>query len=334
MRRVNNLLAVISDMDNLRLAFWKASKGKRYSASVLDYQSRLEEHLWSLKKAIENGIVEVGDYRYFFVFEPKKREICASAFREQVLHHALMNSCHAYFDRAQIFDSYASRKGKGTYAALDRAKVYNREYEWYLKLDVRKFFASIQHTVLKKQLARLFKEERLLSILYQIIDSYEASSGCGLPIGNLTSQYFANHYLSGLDHYIKERLRIKAYIRYMDDMVLWDSDKAKLLDAHASITTFCNEQLQIVLKPMQLNKTNQGLPLLGYRLFPYHVRLLRKSKLRFIEKAGKIYLAKGLGIWGDKTCQRKMLPLLAFIDYSDSRAFRKSVISTLEGQVS
>jgi hypothetical protein len=334
MRRANNLLAVIADMDNLRIAFWKASKGKRYSASVLDYQTRLEENLWSLKKAIENGIVEVGDYRYFFVFEPKKREICASAFREQVLHHALMNSCHIYFDRAQIFDSYASRKGKGTYAALDRAKMYNRQYEWYLKLDVRKFFASIQHTVLKKQLARLFKEERLLSIFYQIIDSYEASSSCGLPIGNLTSQYFANHYLSALDHYIKEQLRIKAYIRYMDDMVLWSSDKKKLLDAHASIANLCNQELQLVLKPVQLNKTSLGLPLLGYRLFPHHVRLLRKSKLRFIEKASKIYLAKGLGICGEEVYQRRMLPLLAFISYSDSRAFRKSVISTLEGQAS
>lgn len=310
-------------MDNLRIAFWKASKGKRYSASVLDYQARLEENLWSLKKAIENGIVEVGDYRYFFVFEPKKREICASAFREQVLHHALMNSCHAYFDRAQIFDSYASRKGKGTYAALDRAKVYNRKYEWYLKLDARKFFASIQHNVLKKQLARLFKEERLLSILYQIIDSYEASSGCGLPIGNLTSQYFANHYLSGLDHYIKEQLRIKAYIRYMDDMVLWDADKKNLLRAHNLVADFCSKRLQLTLKPMQLNRTSQGLPLLGYRLFTHHVRLLRKSKLRFIEKARAIHRAKDFGLWDDKVCQRKMLPLLAFINYSDSAAFQK-----------
>ncbi|NRA50692.1 MAG: RNA-directed DNA polymerase [Phaeodactylibacter sp.] len=321
-------------MDNLRLAFWKASKGKRYSASVLAYQTRLEENLRALKEDIESGTVEVGDYRYFFVFEPKKREICASAFREQVLHHAMMNRCHFIFERAQIFDSYASRRGKGTYAALDRSKIFCRRYEWYLKLDVRKFFASIDHQILKMQLAQLFKEEKLLLILFQIIDSYEASPASGLPIGNLTSQYFANHYLSGLDHYIKEKLRCKAYVRYMDDMVLWSSKKKQLLDAQKSIVAFCNDRLKLCLKPIQLNKTKLGLPLLGYRLFPYHVRLLQKSKRRFVDKTTAIYRARNTGLWDDEICQRKMLPLLAFIGYSDSAALQKCIILSFEGQVS
>jgi len=329
MRRANNLLPDIEDIDNLRLAFWRASKGKRYSASVLDYQAKLEENLRLLKSAIEKGIVEVGDYRYFFVFEPKKREICASAFREQVLHHALMNRCHYYFERGQIFDSYASRRGKGTYAALDRAKQFNRQHIWYLKLDVRKFFASISHDILKSQLARLFKEQRLLFILYQIIDSYEASPGRGLPIGNLTSQYFANHYLSGLDHDIKEKLRFKAYVRYMDDMVLWSREKNELLNAQKAIEGYTNSQLRLSLKTMQLNRVKQGLPFLGYRLFPHHIRLLRKSKLRFIKKMQIIYTAKEMGHWEDAVCQRKALPLLAFIDHADSDALRKSVISRL-----
>lgn len=328
------MLAEIEDMDNLRLAFWKASKGKRYSASVLAYQTRLEENLRALKEDIESGTVEVGDYRYFFVFEPKKREICASAFREQVLHHAMMNRCHFIFERAQIFDSYASRRGKGTYAALDRSKIFCRRYEWYLKLDVRKFFASIDHQILKMQLAQLFKEEKLLLILFQIIDSYEASPASGLPIGNLTSQYFANHYLSGLDHYIKEKLRCKAYVRYMDDMVLWSSKKKQLLDAQKSIVAFCNDRLKLCLKPMQLNKTKLGLPLLGYRLFPYHVRLLQKSKRRFVDKTTAIYRARNTGLWDDEICQRKMLPLLAFIGYSDSAALQKCIILSFEGQVS
>ena len=328
------MLAEIEDMDNLRLAFWKASKGKRYSASVLAYQTRLEENLRALKEDIESGTVEVGDYRYFFVFEPKKREICASAFREQVLHHAMMNRCHFIFERAQIFDSYASRRGKGTYAALDRSKIFCRRYEWYLKLDVRKFFASIDHQILKMQLAQLFKEEKLLLILFQIIDSYEASPASGLPIGNLTSQYFANHYLSGLDHYIKEKLRCKAYVRYMDDMVLWSSKKKQLLDAQKSIVAFCNDRLKLCLKPIQLNKTKLGLPLLGYRLFPYHVRILQKSKRRFVDKTTAIYRARNTGLWDDEICQRKMLPLLAFIGYSDSAALQKCIILSFEGQVS
>lgn len=187
MKRANNLLSQIEDIGNLRLAFWKAGKGKRHSGAVLVYQANLEINLRELQRQIRSGHVEVGDYRYFLVYEPKEREICASAFREQVLHHALMNVCHAHFDKKLIDDSYASRKGKGTYAALNRAKGYCKKHAWYLKMDVRKFFASIHHHALKAQLARLFKEERLLRIFYQIIDSYEASPGRGLPIGNLTS---------------------------------------------------------------------------------------------------------------------------------------------------
>jgi hypothetical protein len=331
MRRANNLLPCIEDMDNLRLAFWKASKGKRYSVSVLEYQTQLEENLQQLKSEVEKGIVEVGNYRYFFVYEPKKREICASAFREQVLHHALMNLCHDYFERRQIFDSYASRKDKGTYAALDRAKKYNKRNDWYLKLDVRKFFASIHHDVLKGQLSGLFKEQRLLAILYQIIDSYESTPDRGLPIGNLTSQYFANQYLSALDHYIKEELRIKAYVRYMDDMVLWSHNKQVLLNAQRAIEDYVESKLRLSLKPMQLNRVEQGLPFLGYRLFPYHVRLLRKSKLRFIKKLQLIYDAKATGEWEDAACQRKVLPLLAFIGHADSSALRKKVISSIGG---
>lgn len=334
MKRANNLLPCIEEMDNLRLAFWKASKGKRYAASVLAYQKDLEQNLGVLQQQIKDGYVEVGDYRYFNVYEPKKREICASAFSEQVLHHALMNICHDYFDRAQIFDSYASRKGKGTYAAIERAGKYTNKYSWYLKLDVRKFFASIHHDVVKQQLARAFKEDRLLHIFYQIIDSYEASENRGLPIGNLTSQYFANHYLSQLDHHIKERLQAKAYVRYMDDMVLWSQDQQTLKDWLLYIKEFLEERCQVSLKPFQLNRTDRGLPFLGYRLHPYHIRLLQKSKRRFEKKIRKIYLNKEKGIWDEASCQRRALSLIAFTQHAVAADFRKRVLMNLEGQVS
>lgn len=324
----------VADMDNLRLAFCKAGKGKRYAQSVLAYQDKLEENLWILRKQIQQARVEVGDYRYFFVYEPKKREICASAFREQVLHHALMNVCHPHFERAQVCDSYASRKGKGTYAALDRAGQYTRRYDWFLKLDIRKFFASIQHGVLKGQLFRLFKEEELLCILYQIIDSYEASPDRGLPIGNLTSQYFANHYLSGLDHYIKEKLGIKAYVRYMDDMVLWSREKQALKEARAAIIDFVEGKLRCSLKPSLLNRSQRGLPFLGYRVHPHHVRLLQKSKVRFIRKMERIYRYKAEGYWNEETCQARALPLIAFTSHADAGSFRKNVLLRIEGQVS
>ncbi|MCO6493222.1 MAG: RNA-directed DNA polymerase [Phaeodactylibacter sp.] len=334
MRRANYLLPGIADPDNLRLASWKAAKGKRYAREVLAYQEDLEENLWHLREQIQEGKVEVGDYRYFKVYEPKERQICASAFGEQVLHHALMNVCHDYFERAQVYDSYASRVGKGTYACLARAKDFTHRYPWYLKLDVRKFFQSIHHSVLKGQLARLFKEQQLLEIFYQVIDSYEASPDRGLPIGNLTSQYFANHYLCGLDHFIKEQLGFKAYVRYMDDMVLWAPEKAVLKEAHVAIADHVENKLRCELKPESLNRSKRGLPFLGYRIFPHHVRLLQKSKVRFIRKISKVEAHYQSGEWSEIACQRRVLPLIAFTVHADAKIFRKDVLLSLQGQPS
>lgn len=332
MKRIKHLMPLIEDIDNLRLAFWKASKGKRYSSSVLSYQSNLESNLQLLQRQIKTGDILVGNYRYFKIYEPKEREICASAFSEQVLHHALMNVCHDYFDRMLIYDTYASRKGKGTYAALDRAQSYTKKYDWYLKLDVKKFFASVHHDVLKAQLYRRFKEKRLLSIFYEVIDSYEASDDRGLPIGNLTSQYFANFYLAGLDSFIKEKLKVKAYVRYMDDMILWHTDKHVLKRCLAEIESYVSHQLRMEFKPIQLNKTRHGVPFLGYRLFDYHIRLLQKSKKRFIKKLSNVVSEWECQRMNSYSAAAKVLPLIAFTEHADCVELRKKVMHRIKGQ--
>lgn len=326
MKRAGNLLPHILDMDNLRLAFWKASKGKRYSREVLAYQGNIEANLRDLQKQIATGLVEVGKYRYFKVFEPKERQICASAFSEQVLHHALMNVCHEVFERHLVYDSYASRKGKGVHAALARAQEFARQYPWYLKLDVRKFFDSVHHDVLKAQLARLFKDPRVLEIFGKIIDSYAASPERGLPIGNLSSQYFANHFLSGLDHHIKEVLRIPAAVRYMDDIVLWDHDRASLKAAHQAIKRYVEAELQGALKPEVLGPSARGLTFLGYRIFPNHRVLSRQSKQRFIRKFRLLEARYDTGEWDEATCQRRAAPLLAFLGHARTRKFKETVL--------
>jgi retron-type reverse transcriptase len=322
MKRVNHLIPAIADPDNLRLAFWKAGKGKRYSRAVTDYSRDLDVNLSALRDQILSGNVQTGDYIFFKIFEPKERQICAADFSEQVMHHSIMNICHPFFERTQLFDSYASRIGKGTYAAIDRARFFSRKYAWYVKLDVRKFFASIHHQVLKGQLRRMFKDRILLDIFAKIIDSYEERPGRGVPIGNLTSQYFANHYLSPLDHLIRERLRIRAYVRYMDDMVLWCDSKKELVDAFSFIRDYVECTLKCELKPKTLNKTRLGLSFLGYRIFPHYLHLTQKSKCRFIRKMGIIEANFNSGKWDPTTCQRHVLPLLAFIRHADSTAFR------------
>lgn len=317
-------------MRNLELAYYKARKGKSEKASVYAFGKKLRENLQELQGQILSGELEAGGYHYFIVYDPKKRQICAAPFAQRVLHHALMNVCHPYFEKTQTADSYASRIGMGTYAALDQAKENTRRYQWFLKLDVRKYFDSIHHGVLRQQLCRMFKDAQLLHIFDQIIDSYSADTGRGVPIGNLTSQYFANHYLSAADHYAKEVLRVPAYVRYMDDMVLWHKDKEALLEAGRRFKDFVEAQLKLELKPFCLNKNTEGLPFLGYLLYPDRTRLAQRSRKRFIEKTKEYGRLLQEGKWSQKDYQRHVEPLIAFTLHADAKGFRQKVLQTEE----
>ena len=329
MKRAGNLIPHIADMDNLRLAFWKARKGKDGKAAVIAYRKELDQNLLQLRNQLLTGKVEVGHYHYFTIYDPKERVICAASFPERVLHHALMNGCQEVFENFQIYDSYATRKGKGTYAALHRAQNFQKKYRWYLKLDIRKYFDSIDQAILLQLLTKRFKDQRLLNIFEQIILSYEVQTGKGVPIGNLTSQYFANFYLAFADRFIKEQLKIPAYVRYMDDMVLWHSDKEVLLNAREQFTCFLEKKLQLALKIAQLNKSTQGLPFVGYRVFPNYTKLSLRSKKRF--KTKMVTYAQYLedGIWSQEDYQRHILPLLAFTQHASTMEYRKRILQKI-----
>jgi len=329
MRRQGRLIEEILDFNNLYKAFYKAQKGKAFDQGVLAYRTHLYDNLQLLRQQIGSGAIETGNYHYFTVYDPKKRLICAAPFSQRVLHHALMNVCHDSFENHQIENSFASRIGKGTYAALDTAREYHRHYRWFLKLDVRKYFESIDHAVLKAQLHRLFREKHLLVMLEKIIDSYATTAQKSVPIGNLTSQYFANHYLSVADHWIKEELRIPAYVRYMDDMVLWHNDREFLLDVGYRLQEFAATELKLWFKPFCLNSPETGLPFLGYLLFPGRVRLTQHSKRRFILKSALYagYLQRGQ--WSQKEYANHAMPLVAFTEYADAVEFRKKVYHSL-----
>ncbi len=329
MRRQGQLIEKIADFENLQLAYYKAQKGKAGKKEVFEYGKRLQDKLQNLQQQIISGNVETGNYKYFTIYDPKKRLICAAPFGQRILHHALMNVCHPFFEKAQIFDSYASRVGKGTYAALERAKKFTKRYKWHLKLDYYKFFDSLDHKILKRQLGSLFKDIRLLNIFEDIIRGYSVSRNSGVPIGNLTSQYFANHYLSPADHYVKESLKIKAYVRYMDDIALWHNDKKLLIKAGLNLRQYSKEKLKLELKPFCLNRSTHGLPFLGYLLYPDKIRLAHRSRTRFIKKM-KVYNNKlDSGLWSQKEYQNHILPLIAFTEFADAREFRKRVVHEL-----
>ncbi len=329
MKRRGHLLERLADLHNLYEAFYKAQKGKPSKPYVSVYREQLQQNLQRLQRQIISGEVETGNYHTFTIYDPKKRLICATPFSQRVLHHAIMNICHASFENHQVAGSFASRTGKGTYAALDKARQYNRRYRWFLKLDVRKYFESIDHAILKRQLHRLFKEPPLLRLFGQIIDSYSTATQKSVPIGNLTSQYFANHYLSVADHHVIRVLKAPAYVRYMDDMVLWHHDKEALLAIGYSFQEFIARELLLELKPFCLNETRKGLPFLGYLLYNDQVRLAPRSKKRFVATS-LLYDAKlQTGLWSQKEFANHAMPLVAFTEYANAREFRKNVYRTL-----
>lgn len=324
MKRVGHLIEKIAEIDNLYLAYSKACRGKRLKEEVKQFSLNLDHNVALLQQEIISGNVKVGSYHYFTIHDPKERMICAASFRERVLHHAIMNVCHDYFDRSLIADTYATRKGKGVYAALDKVCSSISPNQWLCKLDVRKYYDSIDHGILKKMLERKFKDPRLLHIFFLIIDSYESVEGKGLPIGNLTSQYFANMYLSGLDHYAKEILKVKLYVRYMDDILMAFNEKATMKETEHCLRTYAETHLLLELKPPVCAKGKTGSVFLGYRVSPNCLKLSGRSKRRFSSKYTMYKKKLELGVFSEREYQIHLLPLLAFVLHANSKCFRRA----------
>lgn len=332
MRRAGHIMEQVAEMDNLMLAFYKAQRGKVCKREVKDYRARLQENLLALRHELLRGEVREGSYHTFTIYDPKQRQICAAVFGERVLHHALMQVCHEYFERHLIYHTYATRPGKGTYAALEEAHRCAVRYRYVAKLDVRKYFDSIDHAVLKRQLSWLFKDQVLLAVLYRIIDTHETTPDRGLPIGNLTSQYFANHYLSGLDHYVKERLRVEGYVRYMDDMLLFGNDRATLEGQVHAVERYVADRLLLALKPPLVVATSQGVSFLGYRLQGHRIGLNCRSRNRFAHKMGVYGRLLDEGLWNGTEYRDHIVPLLAFAQHGYTRRYRQRITEKVESR--
>lgn len=327
MKRFGYLVEKIAEYDNVLLAFYKAKKGKQDKSEVLSFEESLEENVDAISKSILTGEVEVGKYYRFTIEDPKKRTICAAAFEERVLHHAIMNICHPIFERQLIFDTYATRPGKGVHKALKRAKQAAVRYPYVGKLDVRKYFDSISHGILIEKSERIFKDATLLKIFSEIIQSYEVSSGKGIPIGNLTSQYFANFYLSSLDHYVKEDLHTPAYVRYMDDMLIFGKTKKEVKTVIEHIVQYAEQKLELQIKTPVVVGTQQGVSFCGYRLYDKKILLNSRSKKRFTKKYMEYEGKLEKNEWTQQVYQQHMIPLLSFTQHAYSKAYRRNVWS-------
>jgi RNA-directed DNA polymerase len=298
-------------------------RGKRGRADAHRFGARLDDNLQNMAERLEAGTFPMGQYRQFVIHDPKKRTITAPCFAERVLHHAVMNVCEPVFERWFIHDTYACRLGRGRIAALSRAQYHARRHPFFLKFDIRRYFDSIPHQVLLKRLGCLFKDERLLDLFGQIVHAFHTDAGLGLPIGNLTSQHFANFYLGWFDRHAKERLRVKGYVRYMDDMVLWSesSDMTRIFLERSR--AHLEGELGLAIKePPCANRTSHGMGFLGCRVFHDRITLNRPSRLRFRCKLVRIERRFLAGEISELELQQRATSLVAFTRSGHVKSWR------------
>lgn len=285
----------LASFENLYAAACEAKKGKRFTHAVARFHHDLARNLVQLRDQLLDGSYRPGPYRTFEIQDPAPRMISAAPYRDRVVHHALCTLIQPIFERSFIYDSYANRKDKGTHKALDRCTEYARRYRYVLHCDIRLFFPSIDHEILYARLARKIQDPRVLALARLILDNSNPQPEAnfyfpgdnlftpferrkGLPIGNLTSQFWANVYLDPLDHYFRDTLGVPGYVRYVDDFLVFGDDKDQLArwreNGRARL-----DAMRLLLHPRKcrIYPVTEGIAFLGFRVFPWKRRLLPAS---------------------------------------------------------
>jgi retron-type reverse transcriptase len=316
----------IYSMENLCHAWHKVSLGKSSKPSILDFYSSLDKNLASIARDLKNGTYLPGAYNRFLIKDPKERIISAAPVRDRVVHHALMNCYDPVFDRHLIYDSYACRIGKGTHKAVLRSFHFAKSSRYFLKMDVRKYFDSIDHDVLKTLLTNIVKDKKVIDIFTIIIDSGGILDGKGIPIGNLTSQFFANYYLSAFDHHFKERCHVKKYIRYMDDILIFSENKDGLKNIYNDAVRYAQEKLKLILKPPVSGPVTDGAPFLGFLVKPSGIYLQQKTKRRYKARIAEIEHKRKNEIFSDIEASRRAESVTAHLLLARARNFRNNVL--------
>jgi len=328
-KRINNLFEKIVAFENLLVAAYRAARGKKLKNSVNLFLFQIENEILLLREELLHKTYKPKSYFQFEVKEPKIRQICSSNFRDRVTHHAICQLIEPIFERRSIFDSYACRNDKGSHQAVSRCQKFAKQYKYYLKCDINKFFENIDHQVLKNILRRVFKDQDLLWLLDVIIDHKvpENIKGKGLPIGNLTSQHFANLYLGEFDHYVKERLQVKGYVRYMDDFICFSNSKAELWNLHSQLQKFVEDNLLLKLKARvtQVAPVIDGIPFLGFRIFPSIIRLKNENLRRLIFKIKKKESLYAIGELPLNKLRQSVNSMVAHVEHANSLSLRRKI---------
>jgi retron-type reverse transcriptase len=340
-----NLQERLCDWGNIRQAYQNASRGKRGRGATAAFEMLLADNLLELQNELSGQTYQPGGYTSFYIHEPKKRLISAAPFRDRVVHHALCNVTVPYFENLFIQDSYANQRGKGTHRALDRCTQFARRFKYVLPCDVKQFFPSIDHAVLRETLEKMLPDESVMWLVDKILtsgrgvlseeydmvyfpndDLFAEQRPRGLPIGNLTSQWWANCYLNPFDQFVKRDLGCRGYLRYVDDYLLFSDSKRELMKWREKILKRL-ERFRLTLHEESAypKPVTEGIPFLGFQIFPDHRRLKPRKGYAFRRKFS--YLLKT----ASRTKNDAVLQgWINHVRYGDTFGLRRSVLNQFQ----
>ncbi len=346
MKTYRHLYPRVWDFENLYLAYRKARKGKRGREPAADFERVQDDELLRLQEELRSKTYCPGPYRSFYIHEPKRRLISAAPFRDRVVHHALCRVMEPIWETRFIYDSYANRVGKGTHRALDRCTQFARRYRYFLQCDIRQFFPSIDHAILRAEIARLVRDDDLLYLVDTILQSgvgvlseeyrmvyfpgddlFAATRPRGLPIGNLTSQFWANLYLNPFDHFVKRELKCPAYLRYVDDFLLFADDPRILHGWRRALTAhLATLRLTLHEEKARVYPTATGIPFLGFRVYPEHRRLKRRKVVHYRRKLRAMIRDLARGELSFERLDASVRGWVNHVRYGDTWGLRRAVL--------
>ncbi|MFC1682289.1 reverse transcriptase domain-containing protein [Nanoarchaeota archaeon] len=332
MKTHKNLYKKLCSYENLFLAYTKARKGKSKKQYVKEFENNLRENLLNLREELISQTYQPSPLKKFIVRDPKTRKIFKSKFRDRIVHHAIVNLLEPIYEKKFIHDSYASRKTKGQHKAIQRFDVFKRKVSqngkklktikdnnyicgYVLKADIKHYFQEVNHRILISIISKTIKDGKIIFLIWKILKNYkEASNNTGMPLGNYTSQFFANVYLNELDQFIKNNLKVKYYIRYVDDFAILHSSKEQLEIFKNKIKKFLTNRLKIELhkNKSKIIPLHAGISFLGFRIFFYYKLLTEKNILQIKRN---IILWKKLS---EEKFSQKLQGWIAHAKYSNS----------------
>ena len=320
----DNLISI----ENIFQAWDEFKKGKLKKKDVMEFYRNLEDNLFQLHRKLKNKIYQHGSYKDFYVNDPKRRHIHKASISDRIVHHLLYKYLYNIFDKTFIFDSYSCRLNKGTHKAVKRLEKFTRKVSknysgqcWALKCDIKKFFASVDHKILKNLIGRKVKDKNILWLVGEVIDSFQLGVEPlkGIPLGNLTSQIFANIYLNELDKFAKHKLNIRYYIRYADDFVIISESKKVLQALEKPVSNFLFRSLNLKLHPKKIifRKLSWGIDFLGYIVLSNYILVRTKTKRRIFTRIGIKIIERKKGIISNYFLEQTVQSYLGILKHSN-----------------